>query len=146
MATNPSGKIESVLTEVRKFEAPAEFSSRAWIKSLAEHEALRRRAEDDPEGFWAECARNLDWFKPFDKVLEWEFPFAKWFVGGTLNASYNCLDRHLKGARRNKAAIIWEGEPGDSRVLTYQMLADEVGRAANALRELGVQEGDRVAI
>jgi acetyl-CoA synthetase len=146
VATNPSGQIDSVLTEVRKFEPPAEFSSKAWIKSLAEHEALCKRAADDPEGFWAECARNLDWFKPFDKVLEWKFPFAKWFVGGTLNASYNCLDRHLKGARRNKAAIIWEGEPGDSRVLTYQMLADEVGRAANALRELGVEEGDRVAI
>jgi acetyl-CoA synthetase len=146
VATNPSGQIDSVLTEVRKFEPPAEFSSQAWIKSLAEHEALCKRAADDPEGFWAECARNLDWFKPFDKVLEWKFPFAKWFVGGTLNASYNCLDRHLKGARRNKAAIIWEGEPGDSRVLTYQMLADEVGRAANALKELGVEEGDRVAI
>ncbi|MBV8138721.1 MAG: acetate--CoA ligase [Deltaproteobacteria bacterium] len=135
-----------MLTEVRKFEPPAEFSSKAWVKSLAEHQALCKRADDDPEAFWAECARNLDWFKPFDKVLEWKFPFAKWFVGGSLNASYNCLDRHLKGGRRNKAAIIWEGEPGDSRVLTYQMLADEVGRAANALRELGVQEGDRVAI
>jgi acetyl-CoA synthetase len=146
VATNRSGQIDSVLTEARKFEPPAEFSSRAWVKSLAEHQALCKRADDDPEGFWAECARNLDWFKPFDQVLEWKFPFAKWFVGGTLNASYNCLDRHLKGARRNKAAIIWEGEPGDSRVLTYQMLADEVGRAANALRELGVQEGDRVAI
>ena len=146
MATNPSGQIDSVLTEVRKFEPPAEFSSKAWVKSLAEHQALCKRADDDPEAFWAECARNLDWFKPFDKVLEWKFPFAKWFVGGSLNASYNCLDRHLKGGRRNKAAIIWEGEPGDSRVLTYQMLADEVGRAANALRELGVQEGDRVAI
>jgi len=146
VATNPSGQIDSVLTEVRKFEPPAEFSSKASIKSLAEHEALCKRADEDPEGFWAECARNLDWFKPFDKVLEWKFPFAKWFVGGTLNAAYNCLDRHLKGARRNKAAIIWEGEPGDSRVLTYQMLADEVGRAANALKELGVQEGDRVAI
>ena len=106
MATNPSGQIDSVLTEVRKFEPPAEFSSKAWVKSLAEHQALCKRADDDPEGFWAECARNLDWFKPFDKVLEWKFPFAKWFVGGTLNASYNCLDRHLKGARRNKAAII----------------------------------------
>jgi acetyl-CoA synthetase len=146
VATNPSGQIDSVLTEVRKFEPPAEFSSKAWVKSLAEHQALCKRADDDPEAFWAECARNLDWFKPFDKVLEWKFPFAKWFVGGSLNASYNCLDRHLKGGRRNKAAIIWEGEPGDSRVLTYQMLADEVGRAANALRELGVQEGDRVAI
>jgi len=146
VATNPGGQIDSVLTEVRKFEPPAEFSAKAWVKSLAEHDALQKRADDDPEGFWAECARNLDWFKPFEKVLEWKFPFAKWFLGGKLNASYNCLDRHLKGARRNKAAIIWEGEPGDSRVLTYQMLADEVGRTANALKELGVQEGDRVAI
>ncbi len=146
MATNPTGNIESVLNEARKFEPPAEFSASASIKSVAEYEALCRRAEEDPEGFWAECARNLDWFKPFNKTLEWEFPFAKWFVGGTINASYNCLDRHLKGARRNKAAIIWEGEPGDSRVLTYQMLADEVGRAANALKELGVKQGDRVAI
>jgi len=146
VATNPTGNIESVLNEARKFEPPAEFSASASIKSVAEYEALCRRAEEDPEGFWAECARNLDWFKPFNKTLEWEFPFAKWFVGGTINASYNCLDRHLKGARRNKAAIIWEGEPGDSRVLTYQMLADEVGRAANALKELGVKQGDRVAI
>ncbi len=146
VATNPTGNIESVLSEGRKFEPPAEFSARAAVKSAAEHEALCRRAEEDPEGFWGECARNLHWFKPFDRVLEWDFPFAKWFVGGTINASYNCLDRHLSGPRRNKAAIIWEGEPGDSRVLTYQMLADEVGRAANALKQLGVREGDRVAI
>jgi acetyl-CoA synthetase len=146
VATNPTGNIDSVLTEARKFEPPADFSAKAAVKSLAEHDELRRRAEQDPEGFWAECARNLDWFQPFHKVLDWQFPFAKWFLGGTLNASYNCLDRHLNGPRRNKAAIIWEGEPGDSRVLTYQMLADEVGRAANALKELGVAEGDRVAI
>ncbi|MGO9451032.1 MAG: acetate--CoA ligase [Candidatus Binataceae bacterium] len=146
MASNSSGEIQSVLNEARKFDPPAEFSSKASVKSLAEYDALRRRAEEDPEGFWGEHARNLDWFKPFDKVLEWKFPFAKWFLGGTINASYNCLDRHLKGARRNKAAIIWEGEPGDSRVLTYQMLADEVCRAANALKELGIKEGDRVAI
>src|SRR6202040_847345 len=94
----------------------------------------------------AECARNLRWFKPFGKTLEWNFPNAKWFLGGTINASYNCLDRHLEGPRRNKAAWIWEGEAGDSRVLTYQMLADEVGRCANALKSLGVKDGDRVAI
>ncbi len=115
-----------------------------------EHRRVRRRyarrADADPEGFWGECAKNLDWFKPFGKVLDWKFPFAKWFVGGKINAAYNCLDRHLAGPRRNKAAIIWEGEPGDSRVLTYQMLADEVARAANALKELGVKDGDRVAI
>ena len=146
MATNPTGQIDSVLNEARKFDPPADFCAKASIKNSAELEALRKRADEDPESFWAEQARNLDWFKPFDKVLEWKFPFAKWFLGGTLNASYNCLDRHLKGPRRNKAAIIFEGEPGDRRVLTYQMLADEVGRAANALKELGVGEGDRVAI
>ncbi|HTR63677.1 MAG TPA: acetate--CoA ligase [Candidatus Binataceae bacterium] len=146
MATNPTGQIDSILNEAREFDPPAEFCAKASIKNSAELDALRKRAEDDPEGFWAEQARHLDWFKPFDKVLEWKFPFAKWFLGGTLNASYNCLDRHLKGPRRNKAAIIFEGEPGDRRVLTYQMLADEVGRAANALKELGVGEGDRVAI
>jgi acetyl-CoA synthetase len=146
MASEQAQHIESVLTEARRFEPSNEFRERAWIKSLAEYEDLYRRAADDPEGFWAECARAVTWFKPFDRVLEWKFPFAKWFVGGQLNASYNCLDRHLAGPRRNKAAFIWEGEPGDSRVLTYQMLADEVGRCANGLRRLGVKDGDRVAI
>ncbi|HXW85570.1 MAG TPA: acetate--CoA ligase, partial [Candidatus Binataceae bacterium] len=147
MASETSGHdIESVLSERRKFEPGAEFSARAAVKSLAEHEALCRRAADDPESFWAECARNLDWFTTFGRVLEWNFPFAKWFLGGQLNASYNCIDRHLAGPRRNKAALIWEGEPGDSRVLTYQMLGDEVGRCANALQKLGVVAGDRVAI
>ncbi len=138
--------IDSVLSEARKFPPPPEFSARAWVKSLAEYEDLRRQADADPEKFWAECARNLHWFKPFHKTLEWNFPFAKWFLGGTINAAYNCLDRHLEGPRRNKAALIWEGEPGDSRVLTYQMLADEVARCANALKSLGVKDGDCVAI
>jgi len=138
--------IESVLRESRKFPPSPEFCAKANVKSLAEYEALYRRAEEDPEAFWAECAREIDWFKPFDRVLEWKFPFAKWFLGGKLNVSYNCLDRHLKGPRRNKAAIIWEGEPGDTRTLTYQMLATEVARCANALKSLGVEAGDRVAI
>ena len=147
MAANDSTHIESILRELRKFEPPAKFSSNANVKSLSEYEALYQRAAEDPEGFWAECAREVTWFKPFGQVLEWKFPFAKWFIGGELNASYNCLDRHLvTGARRNKVALIWEGEPGDTRVLTYQMLADEVGRCANALISLGVQDGDRVAI
>ena len=146
MASNQTADIESILNEGRKFPPSREFSSRAWIKSLAEYEEMCRRAEQDPEGFWAECAKEISWFKPLDKVLEWNFPFAKWFLGAEVNAAYNCLDRHLSGPRRNKAAIIWEGEPGDSRVLTYQMLADEVGRCANALKSLGVETGDRVAI
>ncbi|MDB5108529.1 MAG: acetate--CoA ligase [Candidatus Binatus sp.] len=144
-SNEPSG-IDSVLNEARKFPPSPEFSARAWVKSREEYDALYQRAEKHPEGFWAECARNLHWFKPFEKVLEWKFPFAKWFVGGTINAADNCLDRHLEGPRRNKAALIWEGEPGDSRVLTYQMLADEVAKCANALKSLGVQDGDRVAI
>jgi acetyl-CoA synthetase len=147
MAANESAtNITSVLREARKFEPPAEFVRHAHVSGRAAYDALRAQAERDPEGFWAERARELDWFKPFDTVLEWKFPFAKWFIGGKLNASFNCLDRHLKGHLRNKAALIWEGEPGDSRVLTYQMLADEVGRCANALKKLGIAPGDRVAI
>ena len=146
MASTEATHIDSTLTESRKFPPPAEFSAKAWVKNFDEYQALCKRAEADPDAFWAECARNLHWFKPFGKTLEWNFPNAKWFVGGTINASYNCLDRHLDGPRRNKAALIWEGEPGDSRVLTYQMLADEVGRCANALKSLGVKDGDRVAI
>jgi len=146
MPSTEATHIDSTLTESRKFPPPAEFSARAWVKSLDEYHAICKRADADPEAFWAECARNLAWFQPFGKTLEWNFPHAKWFVGGTINAAYNCLDRHLDGPRRNKAALIWEGEPGDSRVLTYQMLADEVARCANALKSIGVKDGDRVAI
>jgi acetyl-CoA synthetase len=138
--------IESILREGRKFSPVADFSRHAWVKSEAEYRQLCRGAELNPEEFWSERARQLDWFKPFARVLDWQPPFAKWFVGGELNACYNCVDRHLKDARRNKAALIWEGEPGDSRVLTYQMLATEVARCANALKHLGVHQGDRVAI
>src|ERR1700682_5363874 len=138
MPADEATHIDSTLSETRKFPPPAEFSARAWVKSREEYEALYKRADADPETFWAECARNLHWFKPFGKTLEWNFPFAKWFIGGTINASYNCLDRHLEGPRRNKAALIWEGEPRDSRVLTYQMLAAEVAQVATARKRRDV--------
>jgi acetyl-CoA synthetase len=138
--------IESVLKEERVFQPPKEFSAKARIKSFAEYEQLYKQAQDDPDGFWADMAKELDWFKPWDKVLEWNLPFAKWFVGGRTNIAYNCLDRHLTTARKNKAAIIWEGEPGDERILTYQALHREVCKFANALKSIGVKTGDRVAI
>jgi acetyl-CoA synthetase len=138
--------IESVLKEERVFEPPKEFSAKAQIRSFQDYERLYKRAQDDPEGFWADMAKELDWFKPWEKVLEWNPPFAKWFVGGRTNIAHNCLDRHLTTARKNKAAIIWEGEPGDERILTYQALHREVCKFANALKNIGVKTGDRVAI
>src|SRR5262245_59333329 len=120
--------IDSVLKEHRVFPPPAEFSSAAHVKSLEEYERLYKQSVEDPERFWAQIAHELHWFTPWTRVLEWQAPDAKWFVGATTNLSYNCLDRHLKTERRNKAAIIWEGEPGDRRVLTYQMLHREVCR------------------
>jgi acetyl-CoA synthetase len=138
--------IESVLNEARVFPPPPEFSAKAHIKSLDELEALRTEATQNPEAFWARMAEELDWFKRWDKVLEWKPPHAQWFVGGKLNISYNCLDRHLQTWRRNKAALIWEGEPGDQRTLTYQQLHTEVCRFANVLKGAGVETGDRVAL
>jgi len=142
-----SEKIKSVLHENRVFMPPKEFSSKAHIKSFEEYEQLYSEATKDPEKFWASIAEeNLHWFRKWDKVLEWNEPHAKWFIGGKINASYNCLDRHVQTWRRNKAAIIWEGEPGEIRTLTYQQLFREVCRFANALKSLGVKTGDRVAI
>ncbi len=138
--------IESVLKEDRVFEPPKDFSAKAHIKSFQDYETLYQQALDDPEGFWAGMAKELDWFKPWEKVLEWNPPFAKWFVGGRTNIAHNCLDRHLTTARKNKAAIIWEGEPGDERILTYQGLHREVCKFANVLKQIGVNTGDRVAI
>jgi acetyl-CoA synthetase len=139
--------IESVLHEERVFPPPAEFSERAHVKSLEELEALRREASDAPEAFWARMAEaELHWFKQWDTVLKWEPPHAEWFVGGKINISYNCLDRHLQTWRRNKAAIIWEGEPGEQRTLTYGQLHREVSRFANVLKRAGVERGDRVAL
>jgi acetyl-CoA synthetase len=139
--------IESILQEKRLFNPPAAFSQQAHIKSLEEYEQLYERAKANPEKFWAELAqKELHWFEKWDMVLDWQPPFAKWFVNGKINISYNCLDRHLATWRRNKAALIWEGEPGDSRTLTYAQLHREVCQFANALKHLGVQKGDRVAI
>ncbi|HZR83276.1 MAG TPA: acetate--CoA ligase [Candidatus Binatia bacterium] len=144
--SDKSGLIESVLQERRKFDPPPAFAHEAHVKSFAEYQRLYDQAERDPEAFWAEIARSLDWFHPWHQVLEWKAPFAKWFVGGKLNVSHNCLDRHLQTWRRNKAALIWEGEPGDSRVLTYHDLHREVCKAANVLKGLGVEPGDRVGL
>lgn len=141
--------ITSMMEETRKFPPPKEFSEKAHIKSLAEYQKLYKRSLEDPEGFWGELAENLEWYKKWEKVLDYSFKdniYIKWFIGGKLNATVNCLDRHLKSHRRNKAAIIWEGEPGDSRTYTYQQLHTEVCKFANVLKKKGVKKGDRVTI
>ena len=138
--------IDSILEETRSFEPSAEFSQKAQIKSLAEYDALYKESVEQPEKFWGRVAEDLHWFKKWDKVLEWNAPWAKWFLGGELNLSYNCLDRHVKTARKNKAALIWESEPGEIRTYTYQQLWREVQKFANVLKGLGVRKGDRVAI
>ncbi|MBA3391028.1 MAG: acetate--CoA ligase [Deltaproteobacteria bacterium] len=149
-----SQSIESVLTETRSFPPPPDFAKDARVGSFIDYESLYDRAAREPETFWAEIASELAWATPWKKVLEGklpdgsnpEAPAPKWFVGGKLNASVSCLDRHAASWRKNKAAIIFEGEPGDTRVLTYGQLHREVCKAANALTELGVREGDFVAI
>ncbi len=148
MATTPDagspgqGAISALLLEERRFPPSDEFRAQA----NASDPAIYERARQDPEGFWAEQATGIDWIEPYREVLEWNVPWAKWFVGGTLNASANCVDRHTKTWRKNKAAIVFEGEPGDSRVLTYSDLYREVNQFAAALQRLGVKKGDRVAI
>ena len=134
--------IDVLLQENRKFPPPEEFRRRAHVAT----EELYARAERDPDGFWAEMAGSLEWSKPWTTVLDWTPPHAKWFVGGKLNASVNCVDRHITTARRNKAAIVFEGEPGDRRTLTYWDLYVDVNRFANVLKGLGVRRGDRVGI
>ncbi|MGI0501239.1 acetate--CoA ligase [Limnospira platensis CENA597] len=139
--------IESILHEKRLFNPSEDFSKQARIKSMEEYRELYEKAKANPEAFWAELAENeLHWFKKWDQVLDWQPPFAKWFVGGKINISYNCLDRHLTTWRKNKAALIWEGEPGDSRTLTYSQLHREVCQMANVIKQLGVKKGDRVGI
>ncbi len=138
--------LDSTLRENRVFPPSPEFSAKAHIKSLEQYEVLYKQSIDDPETFWAGVAQDLHWFKPWDKVLEWNLPSAQWFVGGKLNLSYNCVDRHAQGARSDKTALIWEGEPGEVRRLTYAELHVEVQKFANALKSLGIQKGDRVAV
>jgi acetyl-CoA synthetase len=135
-------EIDALLKEDRRFP-PAE----AWTRNAVVNDpAVYERAAADPERFWADFARELEWIEPWTQVLEWKSPDAKWFVGGKLNASVNCLDRHVRGPRRNKAAFIWEGEPGDRRTLTYWDLYRQVNAFANVLKSLGVKRGDRVAL
>ncbi|MGA9768147.1 MAG: acetate--CoA ligase [Blastocatellia bacterium] len=138
--------IDSVLKESRVFPPSEEFSQQAHIKSLEQYERIYREAEADPEKFWSRIAGELHWFRAWDRVLEWDAPWAKWFVGGQINISYNCLDRHATTWRRNKAALIWEGEPGEVRTLTYNQLLIEVSKFANALKSLGIRKDDTVAI
>src|SRR5271157_1705709 len=138
--------IDSVLKEARVFNPPAEFQALANVASIADYERLYREADEDPETFWGKIAEDLHWFRKWDKVLDWDVPWAKWFSGGQINLSYNCLDRHVASWRRNKAALIWEGEPGEVQTLTFQQLLIEVSKFANVLKSLGVEKGDRVAI
>ena len=147
-ASNPSEKnqIESVLTERRRFPPPAEFAAAAHVKSLDDLLALEEQARRDPEAFWSARAEELWWDRRWSSVLEWSAPDARWFASGTTNVCVNCVDRHAATWRRNKAALMWEGEPGDTRVLTYGQLHREVQKTANALLALGVAAGDFVAI
>jgi len=138
----PSAEIADLLQEDRSFPPSSEFQAKANINDPGVYE----RAEKDPEAFWASFASELEWFRKWDKVLEWQPPNAKWFIGGKINASVNCVDRHIRGPRRNKAALIWEGEPGERRTLTYWDLYRQVSQFANVLKSLGVKRGDRVAI
>jgi len=139
----------SIMEETRKFSPPEELSKQAYIKSMAEYQKLYKRSIEDPEGFWGELGEQLDWYKKWDKVSESNLAEAdiKWFKGGKLNVTYNCLDRHLNTWRKNKAALVWEGEPvGETRIYTYQTLHTEVCKFANVLKKLGVKKGDRVSI
>jgi acetyl-CoA synthetase len=142
MADPTPTEFDDLLREDRTFSASPDFRARAHVKD----DSLYAEADRDPEAFWARFAGELEWSRKWDRVLDWQPPHAKWFVGGTLNASVNCVDRHVRSARRNKAAIIWEGEPGDRRTLTYFDLFREVSQFANVLKSLGVKKGDRVAI
>ncbi len=144
--TTISPNLETILREHRVFPPPEDFARQAHIRSLAEYQRMYQRSVRDPEGFWAEAASQLHWFAPWKKVLEWNLPWAKWFVGGKINLCYNCVDRHVARGRADKTAILWEGEPGEIRKLTFRELHAEVQRFANALKGLGIKKGDRVAV
>lgn len=147
MSDSPSGKISNVLNETRIFPPSPSFSQQSSIGSMAQYQAIYDTSIQDVEGFWAKEAReHLHWFKPFETTLEWNEPFAKWFVGGQTNVSYNCLDAHVNNGLGEKVAIYWEGEPGDQRTVTYADLLRDVSRFANGLKKLGVQKGDRISI
>jgi len=138
--------IESHLKETRMFPPPAEFAAQAHIGSSEAYEQMYERSIADPEAFWAEIAAGFHWFRRWDRVLDWKLPQAKWFAGGRTNLSYNCLDRQVEGGRGDHPAIVFEGEPGDIRTLSYRALLSEVCRFANVLKSLGVKKGDRVTI
>ncbi|HSH00641.1 MAG TPA: acetyl-coenzyme A synthetase N-terminal domain-containing protein, partial [candidate division Zixibacteria bacterium] len=138
------GKFEHVFEETRTYPPPS-WGKETPTPSLDDYRARWRRSLDDPDGFWSELAEELVWDTPYERVLEWDAPFARWFVGGKLNASVQCLDKHLNTARADKTALIWIGEPGDRRTLTYRELHAEVSRFAAGLKALGITKGDRVA-
>jgi acetyl-CoA synthetase len=146
LQTSVGTNVESLLRENRVFPPPAEFAAGARVGSLEQYEAMYRRSVEEPEAFWAEAASGLEWFAPWEKVVEGEMGSTKWFVGGKLNLSHNCVDRHAAGARREKVALLWEGEPGEVRRISYGELHALVQRFANVLKGLGVKRGDRVAI
>ena len=146
MAEPKSGQIVNVMKEERLFPPSKDFAAKARIGSFEQYEKLWKEAAGDVGAFWGKMGGELHWFKPYEKALQWDMPFAKWFVGGQTNVSYNCLDIHLGTPRQNKVAFLWEGEPGDTRVLTYQMLHTEVCKFANVLKSLGIGKGDVVAI
>ena len=137
------GQIDHLLQETGQIQPPPSLVSQAYLQ---DQEAAYQRSVEDPEGFWAEAAGELDWFKPWDQVFQWDYPNFKWFIGGACNITYNCLDRHLAAGRKNKAAFIWLGEDGSERVYTYGRLSQMVNRFANGLKSLGVGKGDRVII
>ena len=147
MADSSSGQIDHVLTEDRLFPPPAEFTKQAVFSSQKQYEDAYAAARDNRDEFWkAEALEHLHWFEPFNEVCQWEAPDAKWFVGGKTNASYNCLDRHVQAGQGDKMAIIWEGEPGDTRTLTYAQLLKEVCKCAEGLQSLGIGQGDVVSV